>query len=57
MSIVKLERNRRIANFKQVLKVNFKILSEEANDPSFIGKSPFSREFVAKLSAVALGIT
>lgn len=37
--------------------MDFKILSEEANDPSFIGKSPFSREFVAKLSAVALGIT
>ena len=37
--------------------MNFKILSEEANDPSFIGKIPFSREFVARLSAAALGIT
>ena len=27
------------------------------NGPSFIGKTPFSRELVAKLSAVALGIT
>lgn len=37
--------------------MNFKILSEEANDPLFIGKTSFLREFVVKLSAAASGIT